>query len=65
MTPTLVTACTSLPPEGAELAWGRPYAALGDPHAHHYVYFAAPRVGLRCLGRPRAALGDPHAFHFV
>ena len=24
MTPTLVTSCTSLPPEGAELAWGGP-----------------------------------------
>ncbi len=24
MAPTLVTACTALPPEGAELAWGGP-----------------------------------------
>jgi hypothetical protein len=28
MTPTLVTACTSLPPEGVNLAWGGPALRL-------------------------------------
>ena len=28
MTPTLATACTALPPEGAGLAWGGPALRL-------------------------------------
>ena len=31
MAPTLVTACTSLPPEGAELAWGGPALRSAAP----------------------------------
>ncbi|MDP3795689.1 MAG: FAD binding domain-containing protein [Polaromonas sp.] len=46
--PTLVTACTSLPPEGAGLAWGGPALAAG-----------APTLATACAALPAEGTGAP------
>ncbi len=43
MTPTLVTSCTSLPPEGAGLPWGGPAAGRMAPTVSRIVWVSAPR----------------------
>ena len=54
---------SSLPPEGAHFALGRP-GGKHDPHAQHFVSSLPPSGAHFALGRPGGE-HDPHAQHFV
>jgi len=57
--PTLVTACTSLPPEGAGLAWGGPALAAGAPTLATSCAALPPEGAGLAWGGPALAAGAP------
>jgi hypothetical protein len=58
MTPTLVTSCTALPPEGAERRLGRPGASFVTPTLTTPCVSLPPEGAELRLGRPGAPFGS-------